>query len=201
MAIHEIGHALGFVSAVDDYDFLGLPNGPAAFANCADVGDPPFACSDYPVNDTWWGYTGDLFRYDKAGELDWNPGDTTYFSVDGGQTNLALFSTGSFNGDTWQGSHWKAPTEAPFCANLIGILNPYACGGAVGLITGMDFAYFDAIGYNFNFDFDANGGTLFTSADAYQAVPEPGVWALMLTGFGLLGATVRRRRRAAALAA
>ena len=196
VAIHEIGHALGFVSAVDDYDFLGLPNGPAALVNCAAPGEPAFNCSDYPVNDTWWGYTGDLFRYDKAGELDWNPGDPNYFSVDGGQTNLALFSTGAFNGDTWQGSHWKAPVAPPFCANLIGILNPYSCSGAVGQITGMDFAYFDAIGYNFNFDFNANDGVLFSSADAFRAVPEPGVWALMLTGFGLVGATVRRRRQA-----
>jgi hypothetical protein len=28
-----------------------------------------------------------------------------------------------------------------------------------------------------------------------SAVPEPGVWAMMITGFGLAGATVRRRRR------
>jgi hypothetical protein len=31
-----------------------------------------------------------------------------------------------------------------------------------------------------------------------SAVPEPGVWAMMITGFGLAGATVRRRRRVTA---
>jgi len=193
VAIHEIGHALGFVSAVDDYDFLGLPNGPAAGADCGG-----FLCSDYPVNETWWGYTGDLFRYDQAGELDWNPGDPNYFSVDGGVTNLGGFSTGAFNGDGWQGSHWKAPTAAPFCSGLLGILNPYICDSTPGLVTGLDLSYFDAIGYNFNVDFDATNAAFFTTADAYRAVPEPGVWALMLMGFGLLGGALRRRRLALA---
>lgn len=34
-----------------------------------------------------------------------------------------------------------------------------------------------------------------------SAVPEPGVWAMMITGFGLAGATLRRRRTAVAVAA
>lgn len=33
-----------------------------------------------------------------------------------------------------------------------------------------------------------------------SAVPEPGVWALMIAGFGLLGAALRRARRSPALA-
>lgn len=32
---------------------------------------------------------------------------------------------------------------------------------------------------------------------AQAAIPEPGVWAMMLAGFGLAGSTLRRRRRAA----
>jgi hypothetical protein len=36
------------------------------------------------------------------------------------------------------------------------------------------------------------------SADPVAAVPEPAIWALMLTGFGLTGAAIRRRRRDAA---
>lgn len=35
------------------------------------------------------------------------------------------------------------------------------------------------------------------SSDAISAVPEPATWALMLAGFGLTGAAMRRRRRSA----
>jgi hypothetical protein len=40
----------------------------------------------------------------------------------------------------------------------------------------------------------------YTMADLYKpgAVPEPGVWAMMLTGFGLVGAAIRRRKPALA---
>ena len=54
VAIHEIGHALGFVSGVDDYDFLGT-GGPAAGGDCGG-----FACQDYPAQEDWWGTTLDL---------------------------------------------------------------------------------------------------------------------------------------------
>jgi len=36
-----------------------------------------------------------------------------------------------------------------------------------------------------------------TAADVRAGVPEPRLWATMLAGFGLLGATVRRRKTAA----
>ena len=41
----------------------------------------------------------------------------------------------------------------------------------------------------------------FTIAAAMGAVPEPGTWAMMLTGFGLVGVLLRRRRSRVALAA
>jgi hypothetical protein len=40
------------------------------------------------------------------------------------------------------------------------------------------------------------GGLLAYSEDARAAAPEPAVWAMMLAGFGALGAVVRRRRMA-----
>lgn len=33
------------------------------------------------------------------------------------------------------------------------------------------------------------------TADLSSSVPEPGVWAMMITGFGLAGGVLRRRRR------
>ncbi|PZQ60252.1 MAG: hypothetical protein DI570_14505 [Phenylobacterium zucineum] len=46
----------------------------------------------------------------------------------------------------------------------------------------------------------ALGEVVFASAPAGGAVPEPSTWALMIGGFGLAGATLRRRRAAPAAA-
>jgi len=47
-----------------------------------------------------------------------------------------------------------------------------------------------------NFDFDLAGfdDIHLTLADNGSAVPEPAAWAMMIAGFGLAGATLRRRR-------
>lgn len=201
VATHEIGHALGFVSGVDDYDVLG---GPAAGEDCGG-----FACGDYPIEDDWFGETLDLFRYSNNPDhvapgdgpvLTWAPGVESYFSVDGGATNLGNFSTGEAFGDGWQASHWKAPTQAPFCSGLLGIMNPYVCNGRGGTVTGLDFAALDAIGYNFAFD-PTQGDHSYTTGQIASlfGVPEPATWALLIAGFGGAGVMLRRRRGALAL--
>jgi hypothetical protein len=180
VAIHEIGHALGFVSGADDFDY--------------------FDGYDGPVDDAWWGYGLDMFRYSAAGQLDWRPNTTSYFSIDGGQTALmdGYFSTGAFTGDGNQASHWKEPNQASPCTNFRGIMNPYICGGTGDAVSGLDLALFDAIGWNLNVDVLA-GPYEATTAQIYAAnVPEPSTWAVTILGFGLLGATMRRRRAALA---
>lgn len=196
VAIHEMGHALGFLSGADDYDYLGCPNGPG----CA-------AYAEYPVNDDWWGYTMDLFRYseeyDGTARLDWRPDVDSYFSIDGGATELygrGDLSEGDYHGDGWQASHWGANNT---CSNFIGIMNPYLCGGRLAAVTGTDIAMFDAIGWNFiegtqsaDYRLDTNGVWFTYARDV--SVPEPGTWALMILGFGAAGTALRRRRGAAA---
>ena len=204
VATHEIGHALGFTSGVDIYDLIGSPNGPFATDNTNVCGVP---CQFYDSENDAFGTTLDLFRYandplsDGSGPtLTWAPGVESYFSVDGGQTDLGGFSTGAFNGDTWQASHWKAPTQSPFCTGLLGIMNPYICSGRGGIVTPLDFDALDAIGYNFAFG--DNAPTLTTSQIARQfaivPIPEPATWAAMVLGFGFMGAALRRRRALAA---
>lgn len=70
----------------------------------------------------------------------------------------------------------------------------------------------DVLGYGlFNFDHGDRSGTLFFNDEAFTpvgrltierldvaAVPEPTTWALMISGFGLAGMTLRQRRRVAA---
>lgn len=183
VAVHEIGHALGFVSAVDDFDF--------------------FAGDTGPVDEFWWGYAADMFRYSANGGnpiLDWTPGHDSYFSLDGGKSAFwdGYFSTGTDFGNGWQGSHWLPPSGPP-CADFRGIMNPYICNGVGDSVTALDLALFDAIGWNINFDVLKNPGYNFTTAQMRSDfVPEPGTWALLIAGFGLTGMALRRRRLALA---
>jgi len=74
------------------------------------------------------------------------------------------------------------------------------------LFASQGFAFED-YGYNFwpRYDTIVNNGTVADFAPdhstfkASAAVPEPASWALMIAGFGLAGASLRSRRRAAAV--
>lgn len=192
VAIHEIGHALGFVSGVDVYDANGCPNGPG----CA-------ATSNASFNNSVIGRVGDLFRYSAPGVVDWTPGTAAYFSIDGGRSQLfgnSLLSTGDFNGDGFQASHFK---NNGTCFNFIGILNPFICDGVGGTVTASDLAFFDAIGYTTNVNVLGNPNFQFSTAQAFGLVPEPATWVQMILGFGMLGGAMRvaRRSRRGALAA
>ena len=136
VAIHEIGHALGFVSGVDFFDYYGSPNGPGAGA------------LGYDLNDTSIFSALDMFRYGAPGELDMRVGGTPYFSIDGGATALFgnTFATGRYNGDGRQASHWK---DTPACAVGNGIMDPTFCFGQEGAVTGLDLAAFDAMGWTY----------------------------------------------------
>ncbi len=124
-AAHEIGHALGFVSGVDDIDTLGgvYPGG------------------DFSSN------LIDLYRYstlslaEGTGITDYTA-DTRekYFSVDGGTTSVALFATGEIYGDGRQTSHWKD-------SQGIGLMDPTLAYGERVDLTATDLRLFDVLGY------------------------------------------------------
>ena len=124
-ATHEIGHALGFVSGVDDIDTLnGTLPGDAFSSNLLD-----------------------LFRYSAlsiaqgSGYTDYtaDPRDK-YFSVDGGLTPIALFADGLNFGDGRQASHWKDNIG-------IGIMGPTAAPGEMLNISVTDLEAMDVLGY------------------------------------------------------
>ncbi len=203
VAIHEIGHSLGFVSGVDFLDVYGYPNGPGA------------GTLGYDLNDTSIFSALDMFRYSNDPNniapgggpvLDLSVGGDRYFSIDGGATALFGngFSTGRFNGDGNQASHWK---EAGGCEIGDGIMDPTFCFGQTGWVTATDLAAFDAIGWNLAVDALANNGDyrIDTGAilDRYLnqgVVPEPSTWAMLIVGFGFVGSAMRRRSRATMLA-
>jgi len=130
IAIHEIGHVLGFISGVDTYDVFYN-----SFDNLFDL--DPFAISS----------ALDLFRCSEesfalgSGILDWQPGSDAYFSIDGCVSEIADFSTGEFGGDGYQASHFKD--------NLgLGILDPTLSPGEFGFVSINDLIAFDAIGWD-----------------------------------------------------
>lgn len=158
VAEHELGHALGFTSGVDDIDYCAGP------ANRCGFGNNPAA-----FETDWWAEPLDLFRYSANGLMDLRVGGSPYFSIDGGATPVESFSTGAFNGNGWQASHFGPGIQT--------LMRPFVGNGQFYDATPQDLAAFDAIGW-----------------DVAAAVPEPETYALMLSGLALVGWSARRRQ-------
>jgi len=161
VAIHEIGHALGFSSGVDVVDFVSAPNGDPALEGTE--------LDPYRV----FGVL-DLYRHGQrnGGGLDLAYGGTgaaaPYFSIDGGTTSLGTFSTGSYNGDSRQASHWKDDLG-------LGIMDPTLASGELASIGSLDVQALDVIGFDL------------------VVVPEPATVVLLAAGL-VFGLRVRWQR-------
>lgn len=163
VAIHELGHAMGFISGVDSLDF----NDDGAF-------------SDDAFRVTSMDFT--RFSADSlvaGADLDFTADNRAkFYSIDGGTTaggglvgGSDHFSRGVQNGDGRQASHWRD--------NLgLGIMDPTSQpAGTANVVTALDIQAFDIIGWDL----------------AATAVPEPSAFAfLMLAGVGLAGRRRRR---------
>ncbi len=140
VVIHEIGHALGFISGVDDNQWY------ASGSNS----DPN---SNYNGNTIVTAL--DLFRFSPEsstqGIQDLSAGGEKYFSLDGGSTVAAQFATG-LEGDGFQGSHWK---EAD-ANQAIGIMDPALARGEKSQIAQFDLLALEAIGWNVKRDASGN---------------------------------------------
>ena len=168
VAIHEIGHAMGFLSGVDYVDFFSAPYG------------------YYPLDlDPYRVFTVlDLYRRGarNGGGLDFaadgTGSDNPYFSLDGGATAIGTFSTGSYNGDGGQASHWKD--------NLgLGILDPTFGYGELGIVSALDVRAFDVIGYD-----------LVVEQGAVPEIDPAGFGSALALALGVLGMIERRRQQA-----
>ena len=88
----------------------------------------------------------DLFRYsdlsNDLGVIDFTTGEgEKYFSIDGGNTEIAQFSTGRFLGDGRQISHWKDDLN-------LGIMDPFFDAEDSRTISSNDLQLLDAIGWD-----------------------------------------------------
>jgi len=135
VAVHEIGHMLGFLSGVDTLD--GNGNAPGLNDNQLKFVTPL-----------------DLFRFSTRstagiggggiGVNDWTDDNTAkYFSTDGGPTAVATFSDGITFGDGAGAGHWKDNLGA-------GIMDPSAGLGELLKISQNDLRAMDVIGYDLN---------------------------------------------------
>ncbi len=131
LVVHEIGHALGFISGVDMLD-TNSPNG-STYYNANEFVDVStldlFRCSAATAGSSTRDFTA-------------SP-DAKFFSIDGCNTAdlNGSFSTGLNHGDGRQASHWKDDQS-------LGVMDPTAAAGEKLTITPLDLQAFDAIGWN-----------------------------------------------------
>lgn len=147
VAIHEIGHVLGFVSGVDRDGWLSTTSN---FKKSKQE-DKYYNRLEGTLNNAT---PVDMLRYSQesntmsGGEnwIDMSVGGNPYLSFTGSDGEaIAYFSSGvdtELGGDGYQASHWKAMDEA------VGIMDPRLKTGDRREITELDVQLFDAIGWD-----------------------------------------------------
>ncbi len=133
VATHEIGHVLGFVSAVDVIDFL--------------VTTAPGMSFDIDLNPL------DLFRFGQgtlpmsAVDFSTLPRDLTFgaASISDG-SNAVEVSRGFDNGDGRQASHWR--DDGLNGGVNLGVMDPTLAAGVATSISANDIRAFDLIGWD-----------------------------------------------------
>ncbi|MEM9480013.1 MAG: NF038122 family metalloprotease [Verrucomicrobiota bacterium] len=138
VALHEIGHALGFTSEVDRIDVLLSQSATAADISPRTVdlfrfedGTPndPSTAAEFTTAERFL-QTGGTAIFDEIIEI----------GIDGAE---GLLSTGANTGNGAQASHWLETFPQ------IGILDPFISPGQIGEITPADVRALDLIGYDF----------------------------------------------------
>lgn len=164
VAAHEIGHILGFISGVDQLDYVAFSSSPGS----------PLYLDDADTYVTSLDFTRFSADSQSAGaDIDMTAdARAKYFSIDGGTSILVgnAWSTGVYYGDGRQASHWKDNLS-------LGLLDPTLGFGELGALSTLDMTAFDIMGFELN----------------SAAVPEPGQYLLVAMVCGAVGYRRRRR--------
>ena len=126
VATHEVGHALGFISALDDAGTTATPTTLDLFRFDNDTADDPSTPAQF-----------------TAATRGLVPGNDEIFDD---LSNEYRFSTGTGPSpqDGQQGSHWK---DDGLTGITIGIMDPTFAPGQIASITAADLRALDVIGY------------------------------------------------------
>ncbi len=155
MAVHELGHTLGFVSSGDDPGWLNA----VKLEKKRNTQDTGYKAKEHIT-------LLDLYRYSSDSNSsgnrmpDLSVGGNPFFSFDGGNTSIAKFATGedgNLGGDGYQSSHWKQQS------NVLGIMDPTLGTGQRRLAKNLDLTAMDLLGWDVRQN-NINFNTLYNDA-------------------------------------
>ena len=124
----------------------------------------------------WWDQDSSV----NSNQVTWELQLNKKFSIN--QLKIQADDNDSYLVEYWNGSGWQSIFNVPAVFSF-------------GLVT-RDSGTFGTI-HTDRFRFTATGGDNYyalSQFEAYGAVPEPASWAMLIAGFGLVGAMSRRRR-------
>ncbi len=144
VAVHEIGHVLGFYSGVDASGWQLTPI--SGFGDDDDDDGGGLGSTDLDPRGPLKNATGlDMLRFSNEDQIDLVVGGSPFFSLDGGTTKNADFATGvnvELGGDGFQASHWKSSGGG------LGIMEPDISPGSKRSLSGLDRRSLDVIGWD-----------------------------------------------------
>lgn len=152
VAVHEVGHILGFISGVDKSEGLYFNNQNQEsryFANNS------ITLNQYLDSTIDRASPMDLFRYSSESQeidpnsntIDMSFGSDAFFARSGQNRNwnFARGKNKNFQGDAYQASHWQNKTNEN---SVSGIMDPVLRTGTRRTITNRDLIVMDTIGYD-----------------------------------------------------
>ena len=145
VAVHEIGHVLGFYSGVDASGWQITPIDGFYSDDDDDDGGNSGGGGQDPRGSLQNATSLDMLRFSNEDKIDLVVGGSPFFSIDGATTKRADFATGvnrNLGGDGYQASHWKSSGGA------LGIMEPNLAPGQRRNLLSLDQQALDAIGWD-----------------------------------------------------